>query len=201
MCQYKSAIVLRDEKCKGGFQLLFSPWTESHDELCIIHKLLVNDKKLQLAKVEFSPASMDKAHLIDEYKLTIDEERTPDWFDKEMQEKVTNRLRNYIKSIIVDGDVELLIGGQFVIAPSAKIQCARSMVISAIWGGTVNAIWGGTVNEICGGTVNEIWGGTVNEIRGGTVNAIRGGTVNEIWGGTVNVHSGAIIVKDNRPKK
>ena len=140
MCQYKSAIVLHDEKCKGGFQLLFSPWTESHSELCIIHKLPVNDKKLQLAKVEFSPSSMDKAHLIDEYKFRIDEERTPDWFDKEMREKVTKRLRDYIKSIIVDGDVELLIGGQFVIAPNAEIQCAHSMVISAICGGTVNEI-------------------------------------------------------------
>ena len=230
MCQFKSAIVVQDEKCKGGFRLLMSPWTESHSELCTIFKLNDSAKaRLYFARVEFTPESLDKAYLPETYKLRIDEERTPDWFTDEIKELVTERMRDYIKSIIVLGDVELLIGGQFVIAPTAKISSAHSMVLNVICGGTVNAICGGTVNEIRGGTVNairggtvnEIWGGTVNEIWGGTVNAIRGGMVNAICGGTVNEICGgtvneiweffegligrvggyATIVKDNRPTK
>jgi hypothetical protein len=177
MCQFKSAIVLRDGKEKGGFRLLMSPWTESHSELITIHKLR-DDGTLRFARVEFSPPSMDTAHLIDGYKLRIDEERTPDWFDAEMKEKVADKLRAYVKSIIVEGDVQLLIGGQFIIAPGAKVESAHSMVI--------NAICGGTVSEIRGGTVSEIRGGTVSAIRGGTVSAIWGGTVSEIRGGTVS---------------
>ena len=221
MCHFKSAIILRDEKEKGGFRLLLSPWTESHSELCTIFKLNDTAKaKLYFARVEFSPPSMDAAHLIDGYKLRIDEERTPEWFSDEMKELVANKLRAYVKSCIVDGAVELLIGGQFIIAPSAKVKCAKAMVINAIcggtvseiWGGTVSAIWGGTVSAIWGGTVSAIWGGTVSAIRGGTVSAIRGGTVSEIWGGTVSAIweyfsgligpiSSAAKVTDNRKTK
>ncbi len=187
MCNFKSAIVVRDEKCKGGFRLLLSPWTESHSELCIIHKL--NDgPRLYFARVEFSPPSMDAAHLIDGYKLNIDEERTPEWFDAEMKEAVADRLRDYVKSIIIDGDVKLLIGGQFIVAPNAKIECAHSMVINAICGGTVSAICGGTVSEICGGTVSAICGGTVSEIR-------------ENFSGLLGpISKSANILSDNRPK-
>ena len=143
MCQFKSAIVLQDEKSKGGFRLLMSPWTESHSELCTIFKL--NDTanaRLYFARVEFSPKSLDKAYLPDTYKLHIDEERTPGWFTDEIKELVTERMRDYINSIIVSGDVQLLIGGQFVIAPEAKVSSAHSMVLNVIWGGTVNAIRG-----------------------------------------------------------
>ena len=156
MCQFKSAIVVRDEGAKGGIRLLMSPWTESHSELITIFKLRDNDR-LTFARVEFSPSSMAKAYLVEEYKLRLDEERMPDWWNAEIEVDVTERMRAYIKSIIVDGDVELLIGGQFVIAPNAKVQCAKSMVINAICGGTVSAICGGTVSEIRGGTVSEIW--------------------------------------------
>lgn len=54
---------MRDEREKGGFKLLMSPWTESHSDLEIIHNLR-DGARLVYAKVEFSPESMDKAHLI-----------------------------------------------------------------------------------------------------------------------------------------
>ena len=132
-----------------------SPWTESHSELETIFKL--RDTKQNLAKVEFSPKSMDQAHLVETYSLKIDEERTPDWFTDDLKKSVSAEMTAYIKRMIVTGDVCLLIGGQFIIAPGAKVECAHSMVINAICGGTVSAIWGGTVSEIWGGTVSEIW--------------------------------------------
>ena len=192
MCNFKSAIVMRDESVKGGFKLLMSPWTESHSELETIFKLR-EGARLNYAKVEFTPESMGNAHKVETYKLRIDQDRVPEWFDSEMKEKVTKKLSDYIKSIIVTGDVQLLIGGQFIIAPGAKVECAKAMVINSICGGTVSAICGGTVSEIRGGTVSEIWGGTVSEIRGGTVSAICGGTVSEIWGGTVSEIRGGTV--------
>ena len=212
MCNFKSAIVVQDKKEKGGFRLLLSPWTESHSNLCQIFKLNDTAKaKLYFARIEYSPDEMKNAYLPEKYKLKIDEERTTDWFDDEIKGKVTEKMDAYIKSIIVSGDAQLLIGGQFIIAPGAKVECAEAMVINAICGGTVSAICGGTVSEICGGTVSEIRGGTVSEIRGGTVSAIRGGTVSEIRGGTVSAiceHFKGLIgeirkdakVTDNRKK-
>jgi hypothetical protein len=173
-----------------------SPWTESHSELCRIFKLNdMAEAKLYFARVEFTPKKMAEAYLPETYSLKIDEERTPEWFDDEMKEKVADKMRDYIKSIIVSGDVELLIGGQFIIAPNAKVECAKAMVINAICGGTVSAIYGGTVSAIWGGTVSAIWGGTVSEICGGTVSAIRGGTVSAIWGGTVSEILGGTVLE------
>ena len=155
MCNFKSGIVLRDESFKGGFRLLMSPWTESHSELETIFQLH-QDKRDNRAKVEFSPQSMDESYKPETYTLTIDEARCPEWFDEEMKSAVSEKMRSYIKSIIVSGDVQLLIGGQFIIAPGAKVECAKSMVINAICGGTVSAICGGTVSEIRGGTVRKV---------------------------------------------
>ena len=139
---------------------MLSPWTESHSDLCKIFKLNDSAKaKLYFARVEYSPASMDTAHLLDTYKLKLDEARTPDWFTDEIREMVTLKLRDYIKSIIVDGDVDLLIGGQFIIAPGAKVACAHGMVINAICGGTVSEIrekfteYGGVLGNVAEGCV------------------------------------------------
>ena len=80
MCNFKSAIVVKEPRNKGGFQLLMSPWTESHSELITIHKLK-DDARLKFARVEFTLKSMDEAYLPETYTLRIDEERTPAWFD------------------------------------------------------------------------------------------------------------------------
>ncbi len=133
MCQFKSAIVLREPRNKGGFQLLMSPWTESHSELIQIHNLR-DDGRLRFARVEFTPDSMATADKPETYKLLIDEEREPDWFDAEMKEAVADKMRDYIKSIIVTGDVALLIGGQFIVAGGAKIHSVKTCVINAMMG-------------------------------------------------------------------
>ena len=147
MCEFKSGIVLRDELVKGGFRLLMSPWTESHSELETIFSLLP-DSRDNRAKVEFKPAKMEEAYKPETYTLSIDEYRCPDWFDDGMKEAVAGKMRDYIKSIIVSGDVSLLIGGQFIIAPGAKVGCAKSMVITAMCGGTLTEMRGGTLTEI-----------------------------------------------------
>ena len=191
MCNYKSAIVLRDESAKGGFKLLLSPWTESHSELCQIFKL--NDKasaRLYFARVEYSPKDLSKAHDISTYSLKLDEERRPEWWTQEIREDVAEKLKAYVKTIIVNDARDLLIGGQFVLGPKAQIQTVKECVINAM---------------VDGSTVNAIRGGTVNAIRGGTVNDISGGTVNDIWGGTYQakigkIHPAATIVKDSRAK-
>ena len=189
MCQFKSAIVLLDEREKGGFKLLLSPWTESHDEIEKIFKLR-EGKSLKFAKVEFTPDDMAFSYLPNRYKLHIDEARTPDWFDAEMEGRVTGKMTDYIKSIIVSGDVDLLIGGQFIISPGAKISSCHSMVINAICGGTISDIRGGTISAIRGGTISDIWGGTISAIK-----------ENFDEYGSIKTISKSAKVTDNRPNK
>jgi len=131
MCEFKSGIVLRDESLKGGFKLLMSAWTEHHSELIQIHNLH-DGARLSFARVEFKPQSMSTADKPETYKLRIDEDRTPEWFDDEMKEAVSGRMRDYIKSIIITEDRGFLIGGQFILSGKVSIQISRCCVIQAM---------------------------------------------------------------------
>ena len=62
MCQYKSAIAVKDNREKSGFRLLWSPFTESHEELVRIFKL--RDVRDHLARVEFSPPDLKTARAL-----------------------------------------------------------------------------------------------------------------------------------------
>ena len=126
--------MLRDESVKDGFQIKLSPWTEHHSELCTIFKLKDSGHRLKFARIEYSPSSMDKAYLLDEYKLKIDEERTPEWFDDEMKEKVTAKMRAYIKSIIVDGDetYSLAVNSSLPLPPKSLPRTAWSSTRCAV---------------------------------------------------------------------
>jgi len=183
MCEFKSGIVLRDESLKGGFKLLMSPWTESHSDLIAMYNLRCG-ARLSFARVEFKPESMATADKPATYKLRIDEERTPEWFDNEMKDAVSDKMRTYIKSIIITGDVCLLIGGQFILAGGAKVETAKNCIITAMLdSSTVNAMLGSsTVNAMLGSsTVNAMLGSS-------TVNAmLDSSAVKEMWdSSTVN---------------
>jgi hypothetical protein len=131
MCKFKSAIVVKDAKQKGGFRLLLSPWTDSHSDLIDLHSLR-DDGKLRFARIEYSPPDMSAAHLPEKYKLDIDEERTPAWFDEDMKAAVAEKMDFFIKSILVNGEVALLIGGQFIIAPGAKIGRVKNAFVASV---------------------------------------------------------------------
>ena len=193
MCQFKSAIVVFDEQQKGGFRLLLSPWTESHSELATIHRLS-DDGRLRFARVEYSPKSMETAHLIEGYALKIDEDRTPEWFSAEMKDQVTDKLRSYVSGMIVTGKVELLIGGQFIIAPGAEVTRAKEMIINAMCGGMIDDMQSGSLNHMIGGKLNHITGGRINYMWSGTLKHMFGGTICDIHGGIINNTSGGTIL-------
>jgi hypothetical protein len=180
MCNFKSAIVLQDLKEKGGYRLLMSPWTESHSELEQIFKLH-EGASLKLAKVEYSPEELRTAHKLDTYKFRIDENRTPEWFDEEMQASVILRMNTYIKSIIIEGDAGLLVGGEFIVSPGASIQCRFATVVAALDNSTVKA-WDNSTVEAWGNSTVEAWGNsTVEAWDNSTVEAWGNSTV-EAWG-------------------
>jgi hypothetical protein len=133
MCNFKSALVLRDESKKGGFELFLSPWTESHSTLMLMRGIK-DGPRINCARVEFSPPDMSTADRVDTYKLRLDEQRAPEWWNQEMAEAVAAKLDAYISSIIVSSDVPILIGGQFILSGGAKIESADACIIQAMLG-------------------------------------------------------------------
>ena len=131
MCNFKSALVIRDESRKGGFELFLSPWAESHSTLMLMRGIK-DGNRINCARVEFSPPDLSTADKVETYKLRLDEQREPEWWSDEMAESVAKKMAVYIKSIIISGDAAILIGGQFILASGAKVESAENCIITTM---------------------------------------------------------------------
>ena len=167
MCNFLSAIVLREPRAKGGFTLLHSATTDSHSDLIAAHKLR-DDGRLRFARVEYSPGDPEKVYLLETYGLKIDEERTPDWFGVEMKESVAARLAIIVKDMMVSKTGMTLLGGMWIIPPGLEALVGPMTRIVANYG-TVNYNYGtvsynsGTVNDNSGTVTKNYSGGTVTD--------------------------------------
>ena len=198
MCDFLSAIVLREPRNKGGFAIIHSYATDSHSDLIAVHNLR-DDGKLRFARVEYSPKDTKTAHLVETYALKIDEERTPEWFDDDMKKAVAEKLAAIVKVMIVPKSGMTVLGGSWIVPPDFEVSVGP-MTRIIVNSGTVTRNYG-TVNDNYGtvtrnsGTVNVNSGtvtrnsGTVN-VNSGTVN-VNYGTVNDNYG-TVTRNSGTV---------
>jgi hypothetical protein len=192
MCKFYSAIVM-----KNG-DLLHNENLTSHEDL--IDLFGINDTQTncdKFVRVEFTPDEEKDYFDIEKYKLNIDEETTPKWFEKH-REYTTERLKEFVSKRIITTDKKILTGGLYVVKDCiiGKLKVATVVYLQGTVqqvrdGGTVQEVRdGGIVQQVRGGgTVQEVWGGgTVQQVwNGGTVQEVRGGgTVQEVWnGGTV----------------
>jgi hypothetical protein len=149
-----SAIVLRNG------DVLRNPWTDSHEDLVRLFKL-VDKKEGAFARVEFRPAEVTDLATPGKYTLRIDEERMSPWFDADMQERVANQMRGWVKTMIIDGDVDLICGGAFILAAKAKVSTVKNCLIHVMLGSS-------SVGEMLGSS-------SVGEMRGSS-------SVGEMWG-------------------
>ena len=136
MCDFFSAIVL-----KNG-DVLLNPYTDSHEELIKMFNL--RDNRLgNFARVEFKPPTPEGLTQPDLYKLRIDEEAEPDWFDEAMKEKTTEHLRGVIKRMIIDSDAAILCGGVYILIKGARVDLVKAARIVVLSGGTVQRVESG----------------------------------------------------------
>jgi hypothetical protein len=196
MCKFYSAIVL-----KNG-DLLHNENLTSHED--IIRLFNINDNQINCenhVKVEFAPDDITDSADIEKYKLTVDEESTPEWFEKH-REYVISRLKDIVSKRIITSDQKLLTGGLYAVKNCKidKVLCAQiiymqASTINEMWkNSTINEMWGNsTVNAMTdNSTVNEMWdnstvntmrdNSTINEMRdNSTINTMRdNSTINEM---------------------
>jgi len=207
MCKFYSAIVM-----KNG-DLLHDVNLTSHEDIIDLYGLKDNSQRNNFVRVEFTPDDEKDFADIEKYKLNVDENVTPDWFERH-REYVLSRLTDIVKNRIITSDKKLLTGGLYIIKDCHidKIKCAmvvymQNSTVNEMWGNsTVNEMWGNsTVNKMRGNsTVNDMWeNSTVNEMWGNsTVNDMwENSTVNEMRGNsTVNKMRGNSTVKLNESK-
>ena len=175
MCKLKSAIILKDR--------IFMPDYDSHSEM--LEELKITDDYFNASKVfvkaELSPAYGDVFSDIDNWKFSVDQDITPEWFDeKDCTERMRNTVKEWAKTHIFIGQNGLTIshGENIFIKDCKNVDIYDNATVENICG---NA----TVKNICGNaTVNYIYDdATVKYIYGkATVKNICGNaTVENIY--------------------
>ena len=216
MCQLKSGIILKNR--------VFVPEYDSHTQM--LEELGIKDDYFNASKtfvrVELSPTDGDVFSDIDTWKLSVDQDITPEWYDEDRYKpQVVEAVKEWAKDHIHIGvdDLKISTGRNHYIKDCKGVDICGSATVEYICdSATVGYICdSATVKNICGSaTVKNICGSaTVKYIRGSatveyirdsaTVEYIRGSatvknicdsaTVNNIYGGATvnNIYGGATV--------
>ena len=176
MCKLKSAIILKDR--------VFISDHDSHSKM--LEELGITDDYFNASKVfvraELAPENGDVFSNIDDWKLEVDQDITPEWFD---EKDCTERMRKAVKEwanihiFIGQNDLKISHGENIFIKDCKNVDIYGKAMVKYICGNTtvenisdnakVKYIYGkATVEDICGNaTVNYICGNaTVKRICG-----------------------------------
>ena len=204
MCKLKSAIILKDR--------IFMPDYDSHSKM--LDELKINDDYFNASKVfvraELSPKNEDAFSDIDGWEFGVDQDITPEWFDKkDCAERMRNTVKEWAKTHIFIGQNDLKIshGENIFIKDCKNVDiCGNATVDSICGNATVERICGNatvkyirdnaTVENICGNaTVEHIYNNATVE------NICSNATVKNICGNATvkNICGNATVkyIRDN----
>ena len=185
MCKLKSAIILKDR--------IFMPDYDSHSKM--LEELGITDDYINALKVfvraELSPTDGDVFSDIDSWEFSVDQDITPEWFDKkDCAERMRKAVKEWAKTHIFVGqnDMKISHGENIFIKDCKNVDICGNATVKRICGNaTVESIYGNaTVEYIYGdATVKYIYGdATIETIYGdATIETICGNaTVKYIYG-------------------
>ncbi len=177
MCRFFSGIVTKKS-------IVWDLDIDSHEDL--LAKAGIKDIKTDpnFVRVELVPTDNDVFnHDIKNWKLHVDQDFKPDWFDADDAEK---KMRKLIGSCFAE---------RFIKRKIKKITTGRWFL------GT-----GGTIQYVSGGTIQYVRGGTIQYVRGGTIQYVSGGTIQRVnfqWPGKIEkiTENGIVIFDDGNAKR
>ena len=185
MCQLKSGIILKNR--------VFVPEYDSHTEM--LEELGIKDDYLNASKtfvrVELSPTDGDVFSDIDTWRLSVDQDVMPEWYDEDIYKpQVVEAVMEWAKNHLHIGvdNLKISTGRNHYIKDCREVDIRGNATVKNIYGNsTVEYISGSAkVNNICGNskvnyicdnaTVEYIYGNaTIDYIRGNaTIDYIRG---------------------------
>ena len=193
MCQFKSALVLKDR--------IFLPDYDSHDKM--LQELGIKDNFTNASKVfvrvELSPTDGNIFSAVDGWKLKVDQDILPEWWNEaerlpQLKELVETWMR---KHTIYAGEHEVS-DGVWLATGSATVKAIDGATVRVYGSATVNAYNRATVMAYNSATVNAYNSATVNAYGSATVKAIGSAIVMATGRATVNAIDSAIVMATGR---
>ena len=188
MCQFKSALVLKDT--------IFLPDYDSHDKM--LQELGIKDNFTNASKVfvrvELSPADRDIFSAVDGWKLIVDQDILPEWWNEaerlpQLKELVETWMR---KHTIYAGEHEVS-DGVWLATGSATVKAIDSATVRVYGRATVNAYNRATVTAYNSATVNAYGSVIVGACDSAIVTANGSATVNAIDSTIVTANGSATV--------
>ena len=167
MCQLKSGIILKNR--------VFVPEYDSHTEM--LEELGIKDDYLNASKtfvrVELSPTDGDVFSDIDTWKLKVDQDITPDWYDEDTYKpQIVEAVKEWAKNHLHIGvdNLNINTGINHYIKDCREVDIRGNATVKDIYGNAIvkNICGNAIVDYICGSaTVKDVYGNaTVKDIYG-----------------------------------
>lgn len=154
MCKLKSGIILKNR--------VFVPEYDGHTEM--LEELGIKDDYLNASKtfvrVELSPTDGDVFSDIDTWKLKVDQDIMPEWYDEDIYKpQVVEAVKAWAKSHIHIGvdNLKINTGRNHYVKDCREVDIYDKAIVNSIYGNsTVKYIRGSAI-------VNNIWGNATVE--------------------------------------
>jgi hypothetical protein len=156
MCKIKSAIVLKDR--------IYMPFEHDHHTQMLEELGMKDDSEFpNFVRVEICPVDGDiYNHNLDNWKLSVDQDYRPDWFDADKADKDCKvKIQEWFdKHFIIDKEVERLESGIYRVKNSKIKVLGGNAKLLEMWGtSSVGEMWGtSSVGKMWGtSSVGEMW--------------------------------------------
>ena len=188
MCQFKSALCLKDR--------VFVPDYDSHDRM--LKELGIHDDFAHASKtfvrVELSPADGDKSSDPMGWRIKIDQDILPDWFDHNRDEaRVKTAIADWCKVHVLREGTHEVHSGVWYAYGSATVKAYGSATVKAYDSATVKAYDYATVEACDSATVTAYGSATVKAYGSATVKAYNSATVEAYGSATVKAYDSATV--------
>ena len=188
MCQFKSAIVLKNR--------VFVPDYDSHSDM--LKELHIEDDYMhastQFVRVELSPPDGNRMSDIDGWKLKVDQDITPDWWDEKADlPRIKEAIKDWRVARTLKGGEHEVKDGVWFATDSATVRATGSATVEATDSATVEAYGSATVRAYGSATVRATDSATVEAYGSATVEAYGSATVEAYGSATVRATDSATV--------
>ena len=188
MCQFKSAIVLKNR--------VFVPDYDSHSDM--LKELHIEDDYMhastQFVRVELSPPDGNRMSDIDGWKLKVDQDITPDWWDEKADlPRIKEAIKDWRVARTLKGGEHEVKDGVWFATDSATVRATGSATVRAYDSATVRAYDSATVRAYDSATVRATDSATVRATGSATVEATDSATVEAYGSATVRAYGSATV--------
>ena len=196
MCQFKSAICLKDR--------VFVPDYDSHSKM--LEELHIKDDFVHASKVfvrvELVPEDNDKTSDVDEWKLNVDQDVLPDWWNKnDCLPRIKAAVKAWCNSHILRTRMHTVRDGIWYAYGNASVEAWGNASVEAFDNASVKAhgnatveAWGNASVEAWGNASVEAWGNASVEAHGNaSVKAYGNASVKAYGNASVGAYGNASV--------